>query len=107
MPEGWLESDAFKTRMLSLVEWGARPSIYELTTATVPELAAMYRFYEGYKRLQLEFMQSHEEVAKGVFLVKYGDGTEVVVNYNDAPYEHCNVAVAPKSYKLFEPKAKK
>lgn len=107
LPEGWLESDAFKTRMLRLVEWGARPSIYELTTATVPELAAMYRFYEGYKRLQLEFMQSHEEVAKGVFLVKYGDGTEVVVNYNDAPYEHCNVAVAPKSYKLFEPKAKK
>jgi hypothetical protein len=89
--------------MLRLVEWGARPAIYDLTIATVPELKAIYDFYEGYKHLQLEFMDSHQEVAKGVFLVKYSDGSEIVVNYNDTPYTYKNQVVSSKNYKLFKP----
>ncbi len=103
LPKGWLESEKFKNKMLRLVEWGARPAIYDLTIATVPELKAIYEFYEGYKHLQLEFMDSHEEVAKGVFLVKYSDGSEIVVNYNSTPYTHKNEVVSAKSYKLFRP----
>lgn len=106
LPKGWLESPTFKNRMLRLAEWGARPSIYELTDSTVAELAAMYKFYEGYKRLQLEFMESHEEISKGVFLVKYSDGTDVIVNYTQKPFVYRGTAVAAESYKLFSPAAK-
>ena len=101
LPDGWLESEKFKNRLLRLVEWGARPAIYDLTSATVPELKALYDFYEGYKRLQLEFMDSHSEIAKGVFLAKYSDGTEVVVNYNSEPFAYKNQTVEGKSYRLF------
>ena len=103
LPKGWLESEKFKNKMLRLVEWGARPAIYDLTIATVPELKAIYEFYEGYKHLQLEFMDSHEEIVKGVFLVKYSDGSEIVVNYNDTPYTYKNQVVSSKNYKLFKP----
>ena len=102
LPKDWLESDIFKDRMLRLIEWGARPSIYDLTTATIPELKAMYDFYEPYKRLQLEFMDSHEELAKDVFLVKYSDSTEVVVNRSDRPFEYNAQKVESKSYKIFK-----
>jgi|GEM_PF-6267597 len=96
------------SKTFSLVDMpdGARPSIYELTDSTVAELAAMYRFYEGYKRLQLEFMESHEEISKGVFLVKYSDGTDVVVNYTNSPFAYKGAAVAAESYKLFNPAVK-
>lgn len=105
LPKGWLESDAFKTRMLRLIEWGARPAIYDLTAATVPELAAMHRFYAPYKRLQLEFLEEHRQIADGVFLAKYGDGTRVVVNYTDKPFILEGKAVEPKNYMIFEPSA--
>ena len=102
LPEGWTESETFKTRMLRLVEWGARPAIYDLTTATIPELKAMYDFYEQYKHLQLEFMDSHQEIANGIFLVKYSNKTDVVVNYTDKPFEYKKQIVAPKSFKLIK-----
>ena len=103
LPDGWLESDKFKNKMLRLVEWGARPAIYDLTIATVPELKAIYEFYEGYKHLQLEFMNSHQEISKDVFLTKYSDGSEIVVNYSDNSFDYKGEVVTSKSYKLYRP----
>ena len=104
LPEGWLESDKLRNRMLKLVEWGGRPVIYDLTTATVPELRKMYEFYQPYKRLQLEFMDSHGEISKGVFRTVYSDGSETIVNYTDNPFEYKGEIVSPKTYKLYNPR---
>ena len=90
--------------MLKLVEWGGRPVIYDLTTATVPELRKMYEFYQPYKRLQLEFMDSHGEISKGVFRTVYSDGSETIVNYTDNPFEYKGEIVSPKTYKLYNPR---
>ena len=103
-PQGWLESEKLHNRMLRLVEWGGRPVIYDLTTATVPELRKIYEFYQPYKRLQLELMNSHSEISKGVFLTSYSDGSETVVNYTDKDFDYKGEKVGPKSYKLYNPR---
>ena len=102
-PKDWLESPKLRNRMLRLVEWGGRPIIYDLTTSTVAELGKMYEFYQPYKHLQLEFMDAHREISKGVFLTEYSDGSQTIVNYTDKDFEYKGVKVPPQSYRLFGP----
>ena len=51
-------------------------------------------------------MQSHEEIAKDVFLVKYEDGSRIVANYRKTPFEFEGTEIPPIGYKLFEPNKK-
>jgi hypothetical protein len=90
---------------LKTVEFAARPSFYfhanflstgrnwmgdtDLECFTDEQLAAsvasIKRGVDAYRdlaRLQYRFIDRHAEVAPGVFLTQYDDGTKVYVNYN-------------------------
>ena len=106
-----------------LVEFSARPSFYfyskflsvgdnwmgeeDLGCATDRELkASVARIKEGYdiyqtlKHLQLEFIESHEEIAPGVFRTGYSNGESVVVNYTDKAFAYKGESVPAESWKL-------
>ena len=71
----------------------------------IKALTAMKKMYDDYmklRHLQYEFMESHEEIAKDVFLVKYSDGSEMVSNYTDKPYKYKGKDVKPLDYVLYK-----
>lgn len=112
-----------KTR-LKFVEFGGRPSFYfhskfrdsgnwmgndDITCETdeklVHDVSKIKEAYDEYKklaRLQLQFMESHEQIADGVYSTVYSDGTEIVSNYSDKPFAHKGVSVPSLGYKVFE-----
>lgn len=42
--------------------------------------------YSELSYLQYEFMEDHEKIADGVFKTTYSDGSYVIVDYNEKPY---------------------
>ncbi len=93
-----------ENRRLKLIEYGGRPSFYYIDYKS-KDYAPMKSLYDDYmklRHLQYEFMESHEEIAKDVFLVKYSNGAELVCNYRETPYEYRGETVAPKQYALIE-----
>lgn len=48
-------------------------------------------------------MTSHREVAAGVFLTAYGDGSYTVCNYNRSPATFDGNAIPALGYVLFNP----
>ncbi len=50
------------------------------------------------KHLQLEFMDSHEEIAKDVFITRWANGDEIVSNYSDKDYQYKGNIVKPLKY---------
>ncbi len=89
---------------LLLVEFGARPIIYTNSIKSVDKIAKAYRQYQAYSRLSTVFMDYHKIINKDVRLIGYADGTRIVVNYGDRPYQFEGVEIGPISYKLFDPK---
>ena len=87
-----------------LVEFGARPIIYTNSIKSVDKIAKAYRQYQAYSRLSTVFMDYHKIINKDVRLIGYADGTRIVVNYGDRPYQFEGVEIGPISYKLFDPK---
>ena len=92
---------------LKAAEFSARPCFYfyskflsagsnwmggeDLVCATAEELeSSVAKIKEGYdvyrrlRHLQLEFMESHDELADGLFRVTYSNGAKIYVNYNGA-----------------------
>lgn len=92
---------------LRLVEFGGRPIIYNTAydAANIARYKSMYDMFQPLKRLQLEFMEDNRELAPKVFLTRYGNGTETVVNYGDKPFEYGGLTIPPRDYRLFEPAA--
>lgn len=107
---------------LLMVEMGAKPLAYlnarvfeyegepNLMVGTDEELAAGAKTLgEGYRRyaalvdLQYEFMEDYKRPAEGVSVVRYGNGTAIVVNYTDAPYDYEGQVVPAKSYRRIDP----
>ena len=111
---------------LKQIEYGGRPHFYfyskfkssggnwmgdaDITCATDEELReSVAKIKEGYdefkklERLQLEFMTSHDEIADGVFVVGYADGTRICVNYQDKPFNWEGRSVPPLGYAAAEP----
>lgn len=86
---------------LRLVEFGGRPIFYSATTNNVSDLKAAYEAYKPLRHLQKEFMQSHEFLAKDVARVTYSDGSEIVCNYTDKPFDYRGRKVGPVAYELF------
>jgi hypothetical protein len=56
--------------------------------------------YAALSRLQLEYMEGHDQLAPGVFRTVYSDGTEVVTNYGESEYAY-KATVQPKGYRWF------
>lgn len=110
--------------LLEEVEFGGRPSFYyysrfvtesenrknwmgtvdmrcgteEELTQSVAALAQSYEEYKTRRDLQYCFMDRHEKLADGVYRVTYSDGTVILVNRGDTPWEPENLA--GKSYKI-------
>lgn len=110
--------------LLEEIEFGGRPSFYyysrfvtesaqrknwmgtvdmrcgtpEEMAESVDALRRSYREYQTRKALQYCYMDKHEKLADGVYRVTYSDGTVILVNRGDAPYEAENLA--GKSYRI-------
>lgn len=117
-------SDAY----LHNIEYGAMPLIYfhghfmkgghgnwlgdrdftyegpEKLKTDVAELKAISRDIRALAHLQMSFLDDHRQLAEGVFQTGYSDGSRVLVNYNDTPYEtEDGKTVAPRNYLLLPP----
>jgi len=109
---------------LKAVEFSARPCFYfyakfrssgsnwmgneDLGCATDEELRlSVAKIKEGYdvyrklNHLQLEFVETHEELAPGVFRTGYSNGESVVVNYTDRPFALDGSVVDAGGWRLF------
>lgn len=109
---------------LKLVEYGGRPMFYfysrfkstgnnwmgdlDIGCATDEELVESvrkikqgYDEFETVRNLQLEFMESHDQLAENVFKTGFSDGTVIVVNYGDKPFEYRGKTVSPLGYMIF------
>ena len=106
---------------LKLLEYGGRPNFYfysqfradrahwmgmtDLRSGDEEELAAsVAKIKEGcdmwkpFAHLQYEFIENHERLAEKVFRTTWSDGTRLIVNYGDAPFETDGLTVAPMDY---------
>ena len=110
-----------RASQLKAVEFSARPCFYfyskfkwdgknwmgnedlgcstdEELRASVAKIKEGYDAYEKLKHLQLEFIESHDELAPGVFRTGYANGEKVYVNYNATPAVVDAVTVPPLDY---------
>lgn len=111
---------------LKAVEFSARPCFYfyskfktdgkswmgdeDLVCSTDEELRrSVAKIKEGcdvyrrLKHLQLEFIESHEELAPGVFRTGYSNGESVVVNYTGKEFGRGDIAVPAGGWSLVQP----
>ncbi len=95
-------------RILKLIEFGGRPCFYWINYRKygVAPIKEAYDLYQPLKYLQYEFIDEHRELAKDIFLTRYSDGSETVVNYTDKDFSYKSEVVKAKSYKLFKPTKK-
>ncbi len=98
--------DAKFKRVLKLVEFGGRPCFYwtNYRKMGVAPIKEAYDLYQPLKYLQYEFLDEHCELAKGVYLSRYSDGSETVVNYSDKDFSYKSEVVKARNYKLFKAK---
>lgn len=91
------------TRRLKLVEFGGRPTFYFTNYKDLKPIKEAYDEYQPLKYLQYEFLESHDQLAPGVFATRYSDGSETVVNYSDKEFPHKGKSVKPMEYELYRP----
>ena len=91
---------------LKVVELGGRPSYYFQNYKTIEPMKRAYFEYQPLKYLQLQLMEHHSEIAKGVFLTRYEFGDEIVVNYTKQPFTYKGQVVPARGYKLFKKQQK-
>ena len=99
-PHTWLNATS---RRLKLYEFGGRPTFYFNPYTDLKPIKEAYDEYQPVKYLQYEFMESHDEVAKDVFLTRYSDGSEIVCNYSDKAFAYRGRAVKSTDYVLVKP----
>jgi hypothetical protein len=64
-------------------------------------LKQVYSDFQNLKHLQLEFVEGHNQLAKGVFETVYSNGESVVVNYNGSPFQFVSGETVPaRGFKL-------
>ncbi len=102
-PESYHILPDIPTRRLKLYEFGGRPTFYGgIRDNNLKPIKEAYDEYQPMKYLQYEFMDDHRELAPDVFLTVYSDGSEVVTNYTDKPFEYKGKSVNAKDYCLFK-----
>jgi len=110
---------------LKAIEFGSRPSFYfyssfrddgwhwmgnkDLRCGTEEELTAavdaISKAWEQLKELgylQYEFLDEHKALADSVFLSRWSDGSEIVVNYSPVPYLYKGTSVPSMDYRLIK-----
>jgi len=107
---GFNKSPDYEIGRLRQAEFGCKPVFYggwtdPLRIDSLKRVKAVYDEYQPMSYLQLEFMEDHRELAKDVYLTVYGDGSEVVANYTDKPFQYRGKTVKPLDYSLFKGKA--
>jgi len=93
-----------ETRILKIHEFGGRPVFYYTLYKDVMPLKRASDDYAKFAHLQYEFMEDHRELARDVFLTRYGNGAETVVNYSSEPFAWKDRTVAPRVIELFPSK---
>ena len=88
---------------LWLYEAGGRPTFYWDDYKDLNRIKQAYDEYQPLKYLQYEFIQKHETVAENVTRTAYSDGSEIVTNFSDKPFEYKGEIVPAKDFKLFKP----
>lgn len=93
------------TNHLRLIEFGGRPMFYSssYTDAAIARYKEMYDAFQPLKHLQVEFMEENKELAPGVYLTRYSDGSEVVTNYTTADYSYKGGVAKARDYLLLKP----
>ena len=66
----------------------------------VAKIKQGYDVYQKLKHLQLEFIESHEELAPGVYRTGYANGESVVVNYTKQPFTYDGETVGAENWLL-------
>ena len=87
-------------RRLQFWEYGGRPVFYWHNAHYVDEIKKIYDQYQKLSFLQYEFMEHHSEIAKGVFLTRYSDGSETVANYTKKPFVYKGFEVPAEDFAL-------
>lgn len=107
---GWglKKSPDYEIGRLRQAEFGGKPVFYggwtdPLKIDSLKKVKAVYDEYQPMSYLQLEFMEDHRELSKDVYLTVYADGSEVVTNYTDKPFEYRDETIAAKDFKLYSP----
>ena len=96
---------------LKVFEYGGRPTYYFRMSSSdatkdyvLLPVAEAYREYAPTAYLQYEYIDSHREISSGVFVTGYSDGSEVITNYNDAPFSYAGRTVGAKDFLLLNPR---
>ena len=89
-------------RRLKVYEFGGRPTFYYSPYKDLKPIKAAYDEYQPMKHLQYEFMDAHDEIAKDVFITRYSDGSEVIVNYSGAAFRYKGTTVKAMDYRLIK-----
>ncbi len=89
-----------ETRWLKLIEFSGRPTFYYTDYRDLKPMKRAYDEFQKLKHLQLQLMTYHGEISKDVFLTRFENGEEIVVNYSKEPFSYKGGSVvAPRSYK--------
>ena len=111
---------------MKLIEYGGRPMYYfyskfrntgsnwmgdddlicgtdEELVHSVEQVRKGYEMFEELKSLQLEFMESHEELAPDVFRTVFSDGTAIITNYRETEFVDGETKVPPIDYIVVKP----
>ncbi len=89
--------------LLTLFEFGGRPMFYYTDyRRQIADIACVYRAWKPLRHLQLEFIREHVQLAPEVFVTRYENGAELVVNYSQKPFAYRGRLVKGVSHELFE-----
>ncbi len=88
---------------LKIVEFGGRPIFYTYKFADVPRIKRAWDEFKPVRHLQKEMMTEHNTIAENVFITKFGDGSQIISNYNKEPFDYKGNVVKPISYILINP----
>ncbi len=103
----WSKSKEYiKHCRLKMVEFGGRPTYYWAMRkdSDFKVLKEAYDEYAKRSHLQYEFMNYHGEISPNVFVTRYSNGTRIVTNYTNKPFEYKGENVPAMDYRIFPSK---
>ena len=80
---------------LKLAEFCGRPIFYATDLGTVKHAKDAFDFYKRYRHLTAEEMTDHKKIAKGVTKTKFANGSEIIVNYTNKPFNYNGRVIVP------------
>ena len=90
-----------ETRWLKVIEFNGRPTFYYTDYKDLKPMKRSYDEYQPLKHLQYHLMTHHSEIVPDVFVTRFENGEEIVVNYSKEAFAYKGTAVPSRGYKLF------